>query len=150
MQRWSDESNVWHQSSDTRRKWRAAEQQQEAIKCGAGVNEEFTLAHCTAAGSRRDGKQLIHRMGDGTHTVHWLRWLLWTLKEMLLFYYDNILSGKVCNFEIVLASFPHLDTFYTFFRRFKNICVLAKIKHKNVPCRQGGWRLFDMWGACVD
>ena len=57
-----------HQSpyttSDIRRKWRAAEQQQEAIKCGAGVNEEFTLAHCTAAAvSRRDGKQLIHGMG---------------------------------------------------------------------------------------
>ena len=64
---------------------------------------------------------------------------------MLLLYYDNILSGKVCNFEIVLASFPHLDTFYTFLRRFKNICVLAKIKHKNVPCRQQTGRLETAW-----
>ena len=60
-----------HQCSDTRRKWRAAEQQQAAIKCGAGVNEEFTLAHCTAAaGSRRDGKQLIHGMGH-TQCTDW-------------------------------------------------------------------------------
>ena len=53
-----------------RRKWRAAEQQQAAIKCGAGVNEEFTLAHCTAAGSRRDGRQLIHWMGH-TQCTNW-------------------------------------------------------------------------------